>query len=95
MIVKFYIKICNLYSVVTLSILTQIQTEMNQENQQLVDALILQIKIDLKRNDVTAIEEMFRNLAKNEENQEIMKSYLPEIDLYAGEDDFDDQLFQD
>lgn len=67
---------------------------MNQENQQLVDALILQIKIDLKRNDVTAIEEMFRNLAKNEENQEIMKSYLPEIDLYAGED-FDDQLFQD
>lgn len=94
MIVKFYIKICNLYSVVTLSILTQIQTEMNQENQQLVDALILQIKIDLKRNDVTAIEEMFRNLAKNEENQEIMKSYLPEIDLYAGED-FDDQLFQD
>lgn len=44
----------------------------------LSDKIVAQLEEDLKRGDITAIEEMIDVLLENDENLDIMLNYLPE-----------------
>ena len=56
----------------------------------IIDAVVNQIKLDLNYNDTTAIEEMLK-LLYSKKNHEIYKHYLPE-ELWAKYENYDHEI---